>query len=72
MEMYEVKLRQTFPQRCGVMVAKEVLPKGSATGILERGDILLQINGEFVSHFVDLEATLDRSVGDILSCVFYL
>jgi S1-C subfamily serine protease len=40
-----------------------IVPCGPASEFLEEGDVLLKVNGDFVTKFVPLETILDDSVG---------
>lgn len=59
----EEKLRGLFKEEIGVLVVETVLPEGPAHGKLEEGDILLSIDGEYITTFVPLEEKLDSHVG---------
>jgi pro-apoptotic serine protease NMA111 len=59
----EAAVRKKFPNQTGMLVASEVQPGSAAEKILESGDILLRINGEYVTTFGPLEEILDDSVG---------
>ena len=65
-ETSETAVRRQFPDGIGMLVVNEVLPGGPAAGALQVGDILVQINGEYVSEFVPLAAALDEVVGQPL------
>ena len=52
-----------LPTETGMLVVEQVLPKGPGDGLLEPGDILVEMNGQLVSRFIDLEEILDSSVG---------
>ncbi|CAO3676908.1 unnamed protein product [Rhizopus stolonifer] len=58
----ETKLRELFPEEIGVLVVDAVLPEGPAYKMLEEGDILVTMNGEYVTKFVPFEDTLDSNV----------
>ncbi|KAI8136868.1 trypsin-like cysteine/serine peptidase domain-containing protein, partial [Fennellomyces sp. T-0311] len=58
----EEKLRKEFKDEIGMLVVETVLPEGPAHGKMEEGDILLTINGQYITRFVPLEATLDSNV----------
>ncbi|KAG0260597.1 hypothetical protein DFQ27_003445 [Actinomortierella ambigua] len=60
----EALVRRTFPEEIGMLVAETVLPKGPACDEIEEGDILLSINGKFITKFVPLEDCLDSNVGN--------
>jgi len=60
----ERQVRAQDPDAIGLLSVAYRVPQGPADGHLAPGDILLKINGEWVRHFVTLEAMLDRHVGD--------
>ena len=60
---YGAELRAAFPKETGLLVAKTVLPKGPADGLIEVGDILIKINGKLLTQFVSLDELLDSHVG---------
>ena len=47
----------------GMLVVDSIVPGSFAEGLLEPGDIITQVQGKVVTHFLDLEDTLDSSVG---------
>jgi S1-C subfamily serine protease len=53
----------------GALVVEDTVPGGPGEGNLEVGDVLVRVNGACVTDFVTLEATLDDSVGNKLTCV---
>lgn len=59
----EDTLRKLYPDEIGLLVAETVLPEGPAHKKLEEGDILLTINGEYITKFVPFESMLDSNVG---------
>jgi len=59
----EAEVRRKFPDQTGMLVASEVQPGSAAAQVLEPGDILLRINGEFITTFEPLEQILDDAVG---------
>lgn len=59
----EAEVRRHFPRQTGMLVAGEVQPGSAAARILQPGDILLRINGEFITTFEPLEQILDEAVG---------
>eukprot|EP01134_Creolimax_fragrantissima_P002521 CFRG2521T1 len=63
----EKQFRKQFPEAIGMLVVKQVVPVGPGFGLLRPGDILILINGEFVSNFVALETFLDGNVGSKVS-----
>jgi len=65
----ETLVRKRFPDRLGMLVVNKILPGGAADGRLRVGDIIVEIDGEFVTQFVQLEQILDNHVGETLSLV---
>lgn len=68
-EASEAAVRRRFPDGIGMLVVSEVLPGTAAAGILQVGDVLVQVNGEYVSEFVPLDAALDQRVGQSVDLV---
>ena len=62
-EASEATVRRRFPDGIGMLVVSEVLAGGPAAGALQVGDILLQVDGNYMAEFVPLEAALDARVG---------
>ncbi|KAG2221733.1 hypothetical protein INT45_007139 [Circinella minor] len=58
----EEKLRKENKDEIGMLVVETVLPEGPAHGKMEEGDILLTMNGQYITRFVPLEAMLDSNV----------
>lgn len=65
----EAVVREQFPDQLGMLVVDEILPDGVADGHLKVGDIIVEIDGEFVTRFVELEQILDNRVGQSLSLI---
>ena len=65
-EETETGVRAEFQEGTGMLVVRQVLPAGPAQNILEPGDILLRVDGEWVSTFLPLEEALDAKVGEAL------
>ncbi|MGH8299092.1 MAG: trypsin-like peptidase domain-containing protein [Steroidobacteraceae bacterium] len=59
----EAAVRKQFPQRTGMLVVTSVLPGTPSALALQPGDILLRVNGRYVTTFDPLEEILDSSVG---------
>jgi pro-apoptotic serine protease NMA111 len=59
----EADVRRTFPKQVGMLVVKEVQPGSASDGVLEPGDVLVRIDGRYVTEFLGLEGILDDSVG---------
>ncbi|RMZ82621.1 hypothetical protein DV738_g1699, partial [Chaetothyriales sp. CBS 135597] len=61
---WESQFRQAAPTENSLLVAEIVLPEGPAEGKIAEGDILIKVNGQLLSSFVQLDAILDSSVGE--------
>ncbi len=59
----EADVRRSFPKQVGMLVVKEVQPGSASDGVLEPGDVLVRIDGRYVTEFLTLEGILDDSVG---------
>jgi pro-apoptotic serine protease NMA111 len=59
----EAEVRRTFPRFTGMLVVTEVLPGSPSENLLQPGDILVRVNGRYVTQFEPLEEVLDDSVG---------
>ncbi|ETV93359.1 hypothetical protein H310_12622 [Aphanomyces invadans] len=66
----EASIRRQSGSVLGVLVVDQVLPEGPADGILDVGDILLKINGQYCTTFLALESILDDSIGQSLLVTF--
>ncbi|MBL8200535.1 MAG: trypsin-like peptidase domain-containing protein [Chromatiales bacterium] len=62
-EPSERTVRARFPDGIGMLVVSEVLPGSTADGKLQVGDILVRVNGEYLTEFAPLAAVLDDRVG---------
>lgn len=62
----EARVRASGESVNGLLVVQQIIPEGVADGLLDAGDILVDIDGEIVSDFVSLEAMLDASIGQTL------
>ena len=65
-EELEARVRSEDPQTNGMLTVGQVIPGGVADTILEPGDILVSIDGQLVTNFINLEDKLDRSIGQQL------
>jgi S1-C subfamily serine protease len=63
----EEALRTEFPIETGILVARLVLPEGPASTKVKHGDLLIKVNGEFITTFVRLDHILDEHVGKTIS-----
>ena len=59
----EAAVRRDFPHNTGMLVVSEVLPGSPSENVLQNGDILVRVNGHYVTQFEPLEEILDDSVG---------
>ncbi len=59
----EADVRRSFPKQVGMLVVRDVLPGSPAEGVLEPGDVLVRVDGRYVTEFFSLDALLDESVG---------
>ncbi|KAI1312679.1 hypothetical protein EDD11_002878 [Mortierella claussenii] len=59
----EEQIRQHFPNETGMLVVKNVLPKGPAADQLIPGDIVIHCNGSPIANFIQLFTVIDDSVG---------
>jgi len=62
----ETDVRGAFPALTGMLVVSKVLPGSPSSGVLQPGDILVRMNGRYVTQFESLEALLDDNVGGIV------
>jgi S1-C subfamily serine protease len=58
----EAAARKNFPRYTGMLVVTEVLPGSPSENVLQPGDILVRLNGRYVTQFEPLEDLLDGSV----------
>lgn len=59
----EAAVRKKFPQYTGMLVVSEVLPGSQTDGHLQPGDILVKVNGKYLTQFEPLDEVMDTSVG---------
>jgi pro-apoptotic serine protease NMA111 len=59
----ETAVRKTFPQYTGMLVVTEVLPGSPSENVLQPGDILVKVNGRYVTQFEPLDEVVDSNVG---------
>src|SRR5437588_86566 len=55
--------RKSFPRYTGMLVVTEVLPGSPSASVLQPGDILVRLNGRYVTQFEPREDVIDGSVG---------
>ncbi|MDP2323257.1 MAG: trypsin-like peptidase domain-containing protein [Gammaproteobacteria bacterium] len=63
-EPSERTVRARFPDAIGMLVVSEVLTGSTGDGKLQVGDILVRLNGDYLTEFVPLAAVLDARVGE--------
>ena len=51
-------------EQTSMLAVDQVIPNSSAAGKIAPGDILIRINGQMITEFVPLGATLDSKVGE--------
>jgi pro-apoptotic serine protease NMA111 len=66
----EAAVRKAFPLNTGMLVVNEVLPGSQTAGVLQAGDILVRLNGRYVTQFEPLEEVLDATVGGTVNLEF--
>lgn len=59
----EAAVRKAFPSYTGMLVVAEVQPGSAAAAMLQPGDVLVRVNGKFLTQFEPLNAVLDDAVG---------
>ncbi len=59
----ETAVRKVFPQRTGMLVVSTVLGGSPSARVLQPGDILVRLDGHYVTTFEPLERMLDAAVG---------
>ena len=62
-ESNERAVRARFSDGIGMLVISEVLAGSTADGKLQVGDVLVRVNGEYLTDFAPLDAMLDQRVG---------
>ena len=62
-EQTEAEVRAAFPDQTGMLVVEQILPGAAAAGQLQTGDILLAVDGEWLTEFLPLAEALDGAVG---------
>lgn len=60
---WESAMRDVYPDNNNMLVAERVLPEGPGHKMIEEGDILIKVNGQFLVSFTKLDDILDSSVG---------
>lgn len=65
----EERLREELPRGTGMLVVEGIVPGGPAQERLELGDILLEVDGQRITGFAQLEGILDDRVEDELAVI---
>lgn len=68
----EAQIRSFDPESIGLLTVATVLPLGPSDSYLEPGDVLLQINGEFVTKFIQVETLLDSKYTCLLTSIIFI
>lgn len=63
----EDAIRRRFPDQTGMLVVDQVIPGSVADGRLFVGDIVVTVQGRYVTDFAPLDALLDDHVGQSLT-----
>jgi len=66
----EAAVRKAFPLYTGMLVVNEVLPGSPSAAVLQAGDVLVRLNGRYVTQFEALEEVLDSTVGGTVNLEF--
>ncbi len=59
----EAEVRRAFPKQVGMLAVKEVQPGSASDGVLEPGDVLVRIDGRYVTEFLSFDSIIDAAVG---------
>ncbi|KAH3901392.1 probable Pro-apoptotic serine protease NMA111 [Saccharomycodes ludwigii] len=65
----ESEFRSTFPDKFGLLVAETILKEGPASNKIEEGDVLISINNNLISSFIQVDDILDSSIGENIRVV---
>lgn len=63
----EMRIRKRFPKDISMLIVSTVVPEGPSDQKLYTGDILVEVNGELLIHFVRFEEIMDSNVGGTIS-----
>eukprot|EP00658_Telonema_sp_P-2_P040449 TRINITY_DN2892_c0_g1_i1.p1 TRINITY_DN2892_c0_g1~~TRINITY_DN2892_c0_g1_i1.p1 ORF type:complete len:913 (-),score=229.47 TRINITY_DN2892_c0_g1_i1:429-3167(-) len=66
-EQMEQQIRAQNGSETGMLAVSEVVPGGPADGVLQPGDVLLEILGQSVTRFDRIEEWLDSNVGSSIN-----
>jgi PncC family amidohydrolase len=59
----EARVREAYPNQTGMLVVEQVIPESPASGQLEAGDVVVEVDGKLLAEFVPLAVVLDGAVG---------
>jgi S1-C subfamily serine protease len=59
----EARVREAYPNQTGMLVVEQVIPESPASGQLEAGDVVVEVDGKLIAEFVPLAVMLDGAVG---------
>ncbi|MCA9573692.1 MAG: PDZ domain-containing protein, partial [Myxococcales bacterium] len=59
----EARVRAAHPDISGMLVVADTLPQGPGDGKVQPGDIVVELDGELVVDFVQVEEVIDARVG---------
>lgn len=62
-EEAEKAARQRNPDGTGLLVADMIIPEGPAANVIKEGDILVSLNGTYISSFRQMDEIYDDNVG---------
>ena len=66
----EAAVRKAYPLYTGMLVVSDVLPGSASAGVVQAGDVLVRLNGRYVTQFESLEEVLDSAVGASVTLEF--
>jgi S1-C subfamily serine protease len=59
----QTRVREAYPNQTGMLVVEQVIPESPASGQLEAGDVVVEVDGKLIAEFVPLAVMLDGAVG---------
>jgi pro-apoptotic serine protease NMA111 len=62
----ELEIRNVALKKTCMLVYETVLSEGPAYGKLQEGDVLLKVNGRFLTSFIRLDEIMDASVNKLI------
>ncbi|AMD19720.1 HCL431Cp [Eremothecium sinecaudum] len=58
--------RKHSPTKIGLLVAETILSEGPAEGKIKEGDILISINDQMITSFIQVDSILDENIGNTI------